>query len=348
MMQDECDPIQPYQEMNGKALQIAIELIDVVINAKDEVPEKRAHLEECLGGGFCDCGSYDFNSCHDLFMPIYIKQKMELEVLREALENLIDKLPWGIDKAHEITVHHKSGGSGTMGNNMTEGLKEALLIARQALEQSRIKEGGVKMDYKSWNVQWLQKQIDTLTKERDEALQKIKHFEEVLYTTPSSTFAREMKLESENSELKEKVIELEGILIQKSGNAIGDLMQKQEKLHAIESKKAWSREMIMRVLCDELEIRHDRYDETSEIAGFGKAADAILAILPASNPDMVRCPGQKGMKDLDDVMRIQLSDPSNKTDAYMRGLSNGLILAKATLENKEAHFINICPEKEAK
>ena len=43
----------------------------------------------------------------------------------------------------------------------------------------------------------------------------------------------------------------------------------------------------------------------------------------------------KRMEKLDNIMKIQLSDPANKTDNYMRGLSNGLILAKAILTDKD-------------
>lgn len=56
----------------------------------------------------------------------------------------------------------------------------------------------------------------------------------------------------------------------------------------------------------------------------------------------------KFLSDLDDVMKIQLSEPSNKTDPYMRGLSNGLIMAKAIYENKEANFLPKPAEKECK
>lgn len=38
---------------------------------------------------------------------------------------------------------------------------------------------------------------------------------------------------------------------------------------------------------------------------------------------------------LDDIIKIQTTDPANKTDEYMRGLSNGLLVAKATVTDDE-------------
>lgn len=42
---------------------------------------------------------------------------------------------------------------------------------------------------------------------------------------------------------------------------------------------------------------------------------------------------------LDDVMDIQLNDSSNETSEYMRGLSNGLIVAKSVLTSEEPKFL---------
>ena len=43
----------------------------------------------------------------------------------------------------------------------------------------------------------------------------------------------------------------------------------------------------------------------------------------------------KRIKKLDDIIKTQLANPANKTDNYMRGLSNGLILAKAIFTDKD-------------
>lgn len=42
---------------------------------------------------------------------------------------------------------------------------------------------------------------------------------------------------------------------------------------------------------------------------------------------------------LDDIMDVQLNDSSNKTSEYMRGLSNGLIVAKSVLTGQEPKFL---------
>jgi hypothetical protein len=45
-------------------------------------------------------------------------------------------------------------------------------------------------------------------------------------------------------------------------------------------------------------------------------------------------------KDIKAVIDIQITDPSNKTDEYMRGLSNGLIMAKSLVDEKDPKFMN--------
>ncbi len=54
--------------------------------------------------------------------------------LREALKKIISSLPFGINDCIEITTLHESGGSGTMGPNLTKEFKEAIAIATNALK----------------------------------------------------------------------------------------------------------------------------------------------------------------------------------------------------------------------
>ena len=46
------------------------------------------------------------------------------------------------------------------------------------------------------------------------------------------------------------------------------------------------------------------------------------------------------LKNLEELEKIQVSDPSSKDDQYMRGMANGLILAVATMKNEEPRYIN--------
>jgi len=59
--------------------------------------------------------------------------------LLEILNNLLNDLPFGIEEAYEITTWHKSGGSGTMGNNSTKKLIKSIKEAKQAIAKA----GGV-------------------------------------------------------------------------------------------------------------------------------------------------------------------------------------------------------------
>lgn len=44
-------------------------------------------------------------------------------------------------------------------------------------------------------------------------------------------------------------------------------------------------------------------------------------------------------KDLDSLIDIQVKDPSNDSNPYMKGLSNGLLLAKGILNDIEPKFL---------
>ena len=48
----------------------------------------------------------------------------------------------------------------------------------------------------------------------------------------------------------------------------------------------------------------------------------------------------KKMTKLKDIIKVRLNEPTSKTDDYMRGLSNGLLLAEAILEDKDPVYIN--------
>jgi hypothetical protein len=47
------------------------------------------------------------------------------------------------------------------------------------------------------------------------------------------------------------------------------------------------------------------------------------------------------MSKIDDVMKIQLAEPSTKTDSYMQGLANGMIMIKSIITGDEPKFITI-------
>lgn len=48
---------------------------------------------------------------------------------------------------------------------------------------------------------------------------------------------------------------------------------------------------------------------------------------------------KKILADIDSVMSIQLSEPSNKTDRYMRCLSNGMIMINSIIRGIEPKFL---------
>lgn len=50
-------------------------------------------------------------------------------------------------------------------------------------------------------------------------------------------------------------------------------------------------------------------------------------------------------KDIDDLIKIQANDPSTKVEDYMKGLGNGLAVAKACVDGYEPNFVTL-PEKE--
>ena len=47
-----------------------------------------------------------------------------------------------------------------------------------------------------------------------------------------------------------------------------------------------------------------------------------------------------------DLVKIQVNDPSSKTDRYMRGMANGLICALAVFKKWEPIYINAPTEGE--
>ena len=62
-------------------------------------------------------------------------RRKENERYKKALEEVLDKLPYAISETtHEITVHDKSGGRATMGNNMTKEFVKAIKEAETALQ----------------------------------------------------------------------------------------------------------------------------------------------------------------------------------------------------------------------
>jgi hypothetical protein len=58
-----------------------------------------------------------------------------------------------------------------------------------------------------------------------------------------------------------------------------------------------------------------------------------LALTEQASPQM--------MSKIDDVMKIQLADPSTKKDPYMQGLANGMIMIKSIITGDEPKFITI-------
>lgn len=54
----------------------------------------------------------------------------------------------------------------------------------------------------------------------------------------------------------------------------------------------------------------------------------------------------KPMKDLDDIVNVQVSDPTSKTDSYMRGMANGLLIAQSVLKDSPCEFIE-APKKKS-
>ena len=51
------------------------------------------------------------------------------------------------------------------------------------------------------------------------------------------------------------------------------------------------------------------------------------------------------LRAVEDCAKIQTSDPSSKTDPYMRGLANGMIFCLATLHGVEPKYID-APDKD--
>ena len=48
----------------------------------------------------------------------------------------------------------------------------------------------------------------------------------------------------------------------------------------------------------------------------------------------------KKMSDIENIIRIQISDPSSKTDPYMRGMANGMIMIESIINGTEPKFID--------
>ena len=48
---------------------------------------------------------------------------------------------------------------------------------------------------------------------------------------------------------------------------------------------------------------------------------------------------EQALQKIDDVMKIQLDDPASKTDPYMKGMANGMILVRALIVGEEPKFI---------
>lgn len=175
----------------------------------------------------------------------------------------------------------------------------------------------------------LGKERDSALRERDAALKRVEELvatcsdykkeavkltEEYTRDTVKLTLNND-KLESENSELKKKVEELNEVIkeeqkiqndnvqnyLDQENMLVRQNKELHDKLRTIESKKAVSREEITE--SDIFNVLDNTEIEVSGIKGFLSQyisvpnvivlADSILAILPASNPDMVRCPGEE-------------------------------------------------------
>lgn len=55
----------------------------------------------------------------------------------------------------------------------------------------------------------------------------------------------------------------------------------------------------------------------------------------------------KQMKDLDKVLNMQLSDPASKTDPYMQGMANGMLVAKGIFSDEDvcSQMLSLTPKK---